>query len=289
MSVYLDPRGNSDLAIAICARCSRKFPRTHLRSDPNSPGLKVCPEDLDELDPYRLPARQADRIALEWTRPDVSVAVTGLTPPTVIYTTPGYGLINDGGFLCLAPGINPGYPTSPRYLAPGSLWSNGGFINAVPGYRQNPVIVPVVFGGVTAITLLNLGAQGLPTTPPPAGSLQIWVQNTEFVLVATPYVPTPPTPGPANVILNDGGVAYVSAVANWPTSPIGLPAGSFYLNGTTICIVMPVSPNPTALPVYFGSVTAAQLLALGGANIPVIPPAAGTNQFYNSGGQLCIA
>jgi hypothetical protein len=42
--------------------------------DPNSPGLRVCREDLDELDPYRLPARQTERITLPFVRPDVSVA-----------------------------------------------------------------------------------------------------------------------------------------------------------------------------------------------------------------------
>ena len=287
MSVYLDTRGNSDLAIAICARCSRKFPRTHLRSDPNSPGLKVCSDDLDQLDPYRLPARQADRIALEWTRPDVSVAVIGNPPPTTTYASPGYGLINDNGFLCTAPGVT-NFPTSPQNLLPGALWSNGGFINAVPGYRQNAPIFPVIFGAISAIGLQALGAAALPSTAPPAGSLQIWVANGQFVCVAIPYVPVAPVV-PLNNILNDGGVAYVSTPANWPTSPKGLQPGAFYLNGTTVCIVMPVSPNPAALPVYFGAISAADLLALGGANIPTTVPPAGSLQFYNSGGQLCIA
>jgi hypothetical protein len=41
-----------------------------LYSDPNSPGLRVCLEDLDNLDPYRLPARQTEIITLPFTRPD---------------------------------------------------------------------------------------------------------------------------------------------------------------------------------------------------------------------------
>jgi hypothetical protein len=41
-----------------------------LFSDPNSPGLRVCREDLDELDPYRLPPRQPDQITLPFVRPD---------------------------------------------------------------------------------------------------------------------------------------------------------------------------------------------------------------------------
>jgi hypothetical protein len=43
-------------------------------SDPNYPGLRVCRVDVDELDPYRLPARQTERITLPFVRPDVSVA-----------------------------------------------------------------------------------------------------------------------------------------------------------------------------------------------------------------------
>jgi len=43
--------------------------------DPNFPGLKVCQQGCaDQKDPYRLPARQTERIALQFPRPDVSVA-----------------------------------------------------------------------------------------------------------------------------------------------------------------------------------------------------------------------
>lgn len=74
MSVYLDTRGRTWLGIALCDRCHRKFPIDMLWSDRNSPGLKVCEADLDELDPYRLPARAAERITLPFARPDISVA-----------------------------------------------------------------------------------------------------------------------------------------------------------------------------------------------------------------------
>ena len=42
-------------------------------SDPNAPGLRVCKADLDELDPYRLPARQTERITLPFVRPDTPI------------------------------------------------------------------------------------------------------------------------------------------------------------------------------------------------------------------------
>jgi hypothetical protein len=46
-----------------------------LMPDPNSPGLMVCRKDLDELDPYRLPARQTENITLKFTRPDLPLEV----------------------------------------------------------------------------------------------------------------------------------------------------------------------------------------------------------------------
>ena len=74
MSIWLDTRGLSVIGIGLCARCSRKMSLTELFSDPNSPGLRVCREDLDQLDPYRLPPRQPDNITLPFVRPDTSLA-----------------------------------------------------------------------------------------------------------------------------------------------------------------------------------------------------------------------
>lgn len=71
MSVFLDTRGRSTLGIGICGRCSRKFSLDELHPDPNYPGLRVCKDDLDDYDPYRLPARQTEDISLRFPRPDV--------------------------------------------------------------------------------------------------------------------------------------------------------------------------------------------------------------------------
>lgn len=71
MPRFLDTSGKSNLAVAICGRCSRKFPIGDLMPDPNSPGLMVCAADRDLFDPYRLPARQPDKINLRFARPDV--------------------------------------------------------------------------------------------------------------------------------------------------------------------------------------------------------------------------
>jgi len=74
--MFLDTEGYSDIAIAICDRCRMKRPHATLGPDINFPGLMVCEENCrDEKDPYRLPARQTERINLRFPRPDVSVAV----------------------------------------------------------------------------------------------------------------------------------------------------------------------------------------------------------------------
>jgi hypothetical protein len=71
MSRYIRT-GPSNLAIAVCDRCKMKVPYTELRSDGNSPGLRVCsdPGCWDTKDPYRLPARKPEVISLRYPRPD---------------------------------------------------------------------------------------------------------------------------------------------------------------------------------------------------------------------------
>ena len=77
MPIFLDTRGYSDLAIAVCDRCKMKRPHAEMRPDANFPGLQVCGQGCsDEKDPYRLPARKTERITIRFPRPDVSVAVT---------------------------------------------------------------------------------------------------------------------------------------------------------------------------------------------------------------------
>ena len=84
MPVYLDTRGNSVLSVAICDRCSRKFAYVDLMPDPNFPGMRVCKEDLDNFDPWRLPAIQTENIALRFPRPDVSVATGPISGQQVV-------------------------------------------------------------------------------------------------------------------------------------------------------------------------------------------------------------
>ncbi len=80
MPIFLDPTGKTTYGIGICQRCSKKFFLEDLHSDPNSPGLKVCIDDLDDYDPYRLAPRQADRITLPFYRPDEDLTTGGPNP-----------------------------------------------------------------------------------------------------------------------------------------------------------------------------------------------------------------
>jgi hypothetical protein len=76
MPVFLDTEGLASLAIGVCDRCKMKRAFVRLGPDPNFPGLRVCDEGCrDQFDPYRLAARQTERINLRFARPDVSVAV----------------------------------------------------------------------------------------------------------------------------------------------------------------------------------------------------------------------
>lgn len=76
MPIYLDTRGNTILSVAVCDRCRKKFAYTELYPDPNFPGMRVCKDDLDNFDPWRLPARQTENIALRFPRPDTNIALT---------------------------------------------------------------------------------------------------------------------------------------------------------------------------------------------------------------------
>lgn len=75
MAIWLDTTGRSTLAIGVCDRCRIKMPLEELMPDPNSPGLRVCSYDIDQYDPYRLPARQPEKITLPFVRPDANIAV----------------------------------------------------------------------------------------------------------------------------------------------------------------------------------------------------------------------
>ena len=116
MPKWLDTTGMASLAIAVCDRCKMKRPFSDLSADFNFPGLRVCSHGCkDNLDPYRLAARQTERINLRFPRPDVSVAtdpndlITGEYGGYIISTEGNTQTIqNDGNLdgLKVTPPIN---------------------------------------------------------------------------------------------------------------------------------------------------------------------------------------
>ena len=80
MPIFIDPTGRSTFGLGVCSRCWQKFSLEDLYSDPNSPGLKVCLNDLDDYDPYRLPARRTEDITLPFYRPDEDLTAGGPVP-----------------------------------------------------------------------------------------------------------------------------------------------------------------------------------------------------------------
>jgi hypothetical protein len=85
MALFLDTRGKSTLGIGICGRCSVKMSLTKLHPDPNTPGLMVCRDDLDVLDPWRLAPRETEDITLQYPRPDTPLYPLG---PSEVYVKP---------------------------------------------------------------------------------------------------------------------------------------------------------------------------------------------------------
>lgn len=73
MTDWFDPTGHPWYAVGLCDRCHRAFLLDELIQDGNLPGLRVCKDDWDQLDPYRLPARQSDPLVLPFVRPDEPV------------------------------------------------------------------------------------------------------------------------------------------------------------------------------------------------------------------------
>ena len=86
MPVWIDTRGKSVLSVAVCTRCSKKLAYSDLYQDPNYPAFWVCKEDLDEFDPWRLPALQTENIALRHPRPDTPLGGVRVTTQNSIAT-----------------------------------------------------------------------------------------------------------------------------------------------------------------------------------------------------------
>lgn len=179
MSVYLDTRGNSVLSVAVCDRCNRKFAYVDLMPDPNFPGMRVCKDDLDNFDPWRLPARQTENIALRFPRPDVSVA-TGPIGGNQLMTETGFQAENSVFIDGVSPfsGNTQGDLNTASNVAPNIqiLFPHIDTITPAIGSKTGGILVTILgsnftdvstvrFGGtVAAFTLVN-STQIIATSP----------------------------------------------------------------------------------------------------------------------------
>lgn len=91
-------------------------------------------------------------------------------------------------------------------------------------------------------------------------------------------------PGPGG-LQSDGGVLILTNPSLWPSTN---EANEFYSNGGVVAIEPPFEYDPLAAPVYFGRITAIELLALGASGLPPSDPGVAT-QLWNMNGQVTIS
>lgn len=125
MPRFINTIGRQHIAIAICGRCGLKHAYDDLVPDPNYPGVRVCKDDKDVLDPYRLPARVTENIAVEYPRPDTPIHDQG---PTLLF---GNNQLNP-----IVNGVSAVNNEPITELNPLRVWAPNTF------YRKGDVIVP---------------------------------------------------------------------------------------------------------------------------------------------------
>jgi hypothetical protein len=231
---------------------------------PSSPVFfgSITPPQLLLLGGYGLPLSDPQVLNQLWNSGgEVWISAGGIAP----------AFYNDGGVLGVTSGA--GYPPTASGAA-GSIWSNGGVVSVVPG--GTPFAgSPVFFGSISPASLLALGGLGLPLTDPETLN-QLWNNGGE-VLISNGGI----------ALYNDGGVLAVGAGAGYPTTAGGA-AGSIWSNGGVVSVVPGGTPF-VGSPIFFGSITAAALLALGGLGLPTTQPTLGSLQIWNNGGEVWVA
>jgi hypothetical protein len=149
MGAFIDTRGRTKVAIAICGRCKRKVAYDDLRPDGNSPGLMVCQDDgcWDPIDPWRLPPRQTEDITLEHARPDLSLDAFG---PVPVYVNPlpslqdlvddlGNPIVTDTGQHIEVAGPPVAQLQAPAVWAPNAAYGLGAQVAGSAPFIRNPV------------------------------------------------------------------------------------------------------------------------------------------------------
>lgn len=287
MPLFLDTRGRGTLGIGICARCNRKFSLEDLHPDGNSPGLRVCTEDWDTLDPWRLPPPSPDDITLDFPRPDTPLwpfdavdiwtnQIDGVTRtyPAVVWQPTRFFR---GGASVTPENVNDVQVTLPQYEF---IALNGGISGATTPDWPTAAGVHVTDGAIewlcVGIFLLDGNEPGFPAS--------------EFGRVIPPPTPVPPVI--ITDLSNNGGQLVLDpGVVGWPTSDAAVALGGLWSNGGVVTVKAGGTPASLSDPAYFfGSITAAQLLALGGNALPDVAPPAGSLRLWQvSFGEVLVA
>lgn len=195
----------------------------------------------------------------------------------------GEGLGSNGGVLIVTDAT--GWPTDPSGLLAGQLWSNGGDSNGkngtvtvIPGIAPNPSAEQQFFGQISASQLLALGGGNFQFNIPSTLN-QIWNNGGELNIVVPPFY-----------LFNLGGVLILTEGApRYPTSEINLLPGQLWSNGGVVSVNPGLSYDPSQPPLYYGFVSAADLLAAGGASLPTTSPPVGSLQLWNFNDEVYVA
>jgi hypothetical protein len=94
---------------------------------------------------------------------------------------------------------------------------------------------------------------------------------------------------PATGLVKNGSTLELFSLGNYPASTSGLSPGAFWANGSSLTVsVVPGFTPVLGTPVFFGVITAAQLLALGGIGLPQSDPGV-LNQLWLNGSTVCVS
>ena len=151
-----------------------------------------------------------------------------------------------------------------------------------------PISVTFQGSGVVTITVTLTVAAGITLSnvqvfqaAVAAGAVSLPFQYSFTVVIVNDLGPTG--------LVNNAGMLGITSATGWPTSATGLAAGALWDNAGVASVVPGMTPNPFAAPVFFGLITASELLILGGGNLPLTNPGIGTGQLWNNGGFVWVA
>jgi hypothetical protein len=141
--------------------------------------MRVCKDDLDNFDPWRLPARQTENIALRFPRPDVSIALTA----NQLLTTDGYG--NNAVFI---EGVPPasgsqGDLNTASNVVPSPMTLNPYIYSVTPNTGSKSGGTNVVIAGANFTDVNTIRFGGVIAS-------FVLVNSTEITAIVPPYATT---------------------------------------------------------------------------------------------------